>query len=473
MVNARKWLRQDIADEFDGARLGDERRTSRLRELARVTEAAPDVGFPQMVETDGELEGIYRFLSNGDVETAAILEPHIKATMARAKQAGTCLVLHDTTAFEFSGDRELGLTQSKKQGFYAHFALAVLPGKERVPLGVCGLERISRPVRKDTVRKRHSYYIAQDPTRESLRWLRVLEAIETRRDGFECIHIMDREGDMYDLMALALRLQTRFIIRGDKERALVDQPGLIVADLLAKTKARAHREVSVGPRQPKRRELIKPKPGRARKQRVAKLCVGSHAVEIRRPSTSKVPERSLKLNIVHVWEPKPPKGEDAIDWVLFTTEDVETSEQLHTVVDRYELRWIIEEFFKALKTGCAFEKRQLQSFHALSNALAVFAVVAWRMLLARGASRAHPNGAATSVLSRTQLHLLKHKLKLEKLPTTAKDAAYAVARLGGHLKRNGDPGWLTLGRGFERLLFLEAGWHAAATHFAKEDVINH
>jgi hypothetical protein len=65
MVNARKWLRQDIADEFDGARLGDERRTSRLRELARVTEAAPDVGFPQMVDTDGELEGIYRFLSNG------------------------------------------------------------------------------------------------------------------------------------------------------------------------------------------------------------------------------------------------------------------------------------------------------------------------------------------------------------------------------------------------------------------------
>ena len=94
------------------------------------------------------------------------------------------------------------------------------------------------------------------------------------------------------------------------------------------------------------------------------------------------------------------------------------------------------------------------------------------MLLARGASRAHPNGAATSVLSRTQLHLLKHKLKLAKLPTTAKDAAYAVARLGGHLKRNGDPGWLTLGRGFERLLFLEAGWHAAATHFSKGDVIN-
>jgi len=472
MVNARKWLQRDIGDEFAEARLGDVRRTRRLQEVARLTEDAPEVGFPQMVETEGELEAIYRFLSNGEVSSASILEPHIQGTMRRAKQAGVCLVLHDTTDFEFTGDRQgLGLMRSRNQGFYAHFALAALPGKKRVPVGVCGLEVITRQVRKDTVRKRHSYYIAQDPQRESLRWLRMLEAIESRREGFDCIHVMDREADIFDLMASAMGAGARFIIRGDKERALANEAG-IVADLLAKTEVRGYRETHVSLRQPKRRELIKPRPGATRKERIAKLAVGSHVVELRRPGTSKFPEKSLKINLVHVWERRPPKGESPIDWVLFTTEPVETFEQLHTVVDHYESRWLIEEFFKALKTGCAVEKRQLQSLLALTNALAVFAVVAWRMLLARGASRQHPEGPATSVLSRTQLRLLQHKLKLKALPGTVQEAIYAVARLGGHLKRNGDPGWLTLGRGFERLIFLEAGWHAAIAHFSKGDVIN-
>jgi hypothetical protein len=473
MVNAARWLRRDIGDEFAGARLGDARRSNRLQSVARVTEDAPKVGFPQMVETDGELEGIYRFLRNEDVTAGAILAPPIAATMQRARQVGHCLVLHDTTAFEFSGAREdLGLTNGKGQGFYAHFALAVLPGLARIPLGVCGLDLINRKVRKDTERKRHSYYIAQDPKRESLRWLRVVESIELQREGFDCIHVMDREGDMYDLMALAKRLETRFIIRGDDERALADAPGSTMRDLLAQTKRRAHRKVLVNKREPKRRELIKPRRGVRRKQRIARLSVGSHVVQIRRPGTSKAPERSLTINVVHVWEPKPPKGEDALEWILFTTEAVDTPEQLHTVVDNYQSRWVIEEFFKALKTGCAFEKRQLESFHALSNALAVFSVVAWRMLLARSVSRAQPQAGAGTVLTKTQLRLVQHKLKLTKLPATAKEAAFAVARLGGHLKRNGDPGWLTLGRGFERLIFLEAGWHAAAAHFSKGDVIN-
>jgi hypothetical protein len=471
MLNARKWLRSDIGDEFAEARLGDARRTKRLQEVARVTDDAPDVGFPQMVETDGELEAIYRFLSNGEVSGASILEPHIQSTMRRGKEAKVCLVLHDTTDFEFSGDREgLGLMPTRNQGFFAHFALAALPGKKRIPVGVCGLEVATRKVLKDTAR-RHSYYTAQDPERESLRWLRMLESIESRREAFDCIHVMDREADIFDLMALALRLESRFIIRGDKERALANEPG-VVEDLLAKTEARGYREASVSLRQPKRRELIKPRPGAARKQRVAKLAVGSHVVEIRRPGTSKATEKSLKINLVHVWERRPPKGEAAIDWVLFTTEPVETLEQMHAVVDHYESRWLIEEFFKALKTGCAIEKRQLQSLHALTNALAVFSVVAWRMLLARGAYRERPEAPATSLLSRTQLRVLQHKLKLNARPATILNAVYAVARLGGHLKRNGDPGWLTLGRGFERLIFLEAGWHAAAAHFSKGDVIN-
>lgn len=466
VIDAKKWLQQDIGDEFAEAKLGDARRTSRLVEVARATEDMPDVGFPQMVESDGELEAIYRLLGNEEVRADAILAPHIKATMGRASQFPLCLMVHDTTAFEFSGDREgLGLMPGKLRGFYAHYALAVLPGPARVPLGVAGLERLTRKVRKSTERKPHSYYTSQDPKRESLRWGRVLEGIEEQREGFECIHVMDREADMFDLMAQAMRDKARFVIRGDKERALVNEAGL-VKSLLAKTEARTYREAQVGARVAKRRELIEPK-RTSRKQRVAKLAVGSHSLEIRRPGTSKMPEKSLRLNLVYVWEPSPPRGQEPVDWVLFTTEPVDTKAQLNAIVDYYRSRWVIEEFFKALKTGCAFERRQLESFHALSNALAVFSAVAWRMLLARAISRAYPDARATTVLSKVELHLLTHRLKLPKPPGTAQEALFAVARLGGHLKRNGDPGWQTLGRGFEKLVLLEAGLRSAA-EFAGE-----
>jgi len=462
MLNERQWLRADIGDEFAEARLGDVRRTKRLQEVARVIEDMPDVGFPQIVESDGELEGIYRLFGNEEVNADAVLTPHIKATLSRAQQFPLCLVVHDTTAFEFSGDREgLGLMPGKQHGFFAHYALAVLPGPARVPLGVVGWERITRKVRKSTERKPHSYYTSQDPNRESLRWGRVMEAIEDQREGFECIHVMDREADIFDLMAQAIRDEARFVIRGDKERALVNEAGL-VKGLLAKTEPRVYREVEVGERVAKRRELIKPKPGASRKRRVAKLAVGSHTIEIRRPATSDAPESSLKLNMVHVWEPAPPRGQEPVDWVLFTTEPVDTKTQLNAVVDYYRSRWVIEDFFKALKSGCAFEKRQLESFHALSNALAVFSAVAWRMLLARAVSRAYPGASASSILSKVELHCLTQRLKLQKIPSTAQEALFAVARLGGHLKRNGDPGWQTLGRGFEKLILLEAGLRMAA-----------
>ena len=462
MSNAKQWLQQSIGSEFAAAQLGDARRTSRLVEVARAAEAQPDVGFPQMVESDGQLEAIYRLLGNDEVRSDAILAPHIAATMCRATQFPLCLMIHDTTAFEFSGKREgLGLMPGEREGFFAHFAIAVVPGPARIPLGVGGLEHVVRKVAKNKVRKPHSYYTAQDPTRESLRWGRVMEEIEERRQGFECIHVMDREADIFDLMAQGVRTGARFVIRGDKERSLSNAPGL-VKGLLPKTKPRTYREAEVGTRVPKRRELIKNRAGIARKRRVAKLSVGSHAIEIRRPGTSTAPEESLKLNLVYAWEPKPPEGEDPVEWVLFTTEPITTKGQLNAIVDHYRTRWVIEEFFKALKTGCSFEKRQLESFHALSNALAVFSAVAWRMLLARAISRAYPNARASSVLTPIQIHLLTQRLKLPKPPSTAQEALFAIARLGGHLKRNGDPGWQTLGRGFEKLILLEAGLRIAA-----------
>src|SRR5688572_30881728 len=138
-----------IRDEFADADLGDVRRTRRLQRVAELAAQTPDVGFPQMVASDSELEGIYRLLSNEEVSPDEVLTPHIEATLSRAEDVRTCIVIHDTTAFEFGGHvRREGLGMlagnGEQQGFFAHVSLAVVPDEARTPLGVCAIRRMRR-----------------------------------------------------------------------------------------------------------------------------------------------------------------------------------------------------------------------------------------------------------------------------------------------------------------------------------------
>jgi len=113
------------------------------------------------------------------------------------------------------------------------------------------------------------------------------------------------------------------------------------------------------------------------------------------------------------------------------------------------------------KTGCQFVKRQLESAHSLLNALAILAPVAWRLLLLRHLARGVRKAPASNALTRKQLEVLRavSRKPLAARPS-ARDAMLAVAALGGHLKSNGDPGWLVLGRGMHDLLLLKLGWRA-------------
>jgi hypothetical protein len=411
-----------------------------------------------MVGDDSELEGVYRLLSNEHVEPDAVLEPHLAATFGRIQQVGgVVLVAHDTTELIFGGHSRtgLGLATGKQYGFRAHVALAILPGEERYPLGCCGLVRVRRTEHTHSTNK-SSRALSQDPARESLRWSELLEQVSERARGGTCIHLMDREGDSYDLLALMLRRNDRFIVRSCYDRALA--AGGFLSESFPNLKPRGFRDIEISERLADGKREAKHPP---RRRRVARVAVAGCVVELRRPQYSQASETELKVNVVRVWEPSTPKGQPAVEWTLFTTEPVSTRAQLFAVVDHYRSRWVIEEFFKALKSGCSIEKRQLESFHALSIALSMFIPIAWRLLLARSVSRAAPTSPAATVASEVQLKLLRHKLKAPGPLLTAEQATYAIAKLGGHLKRNGPPGWLTLGRGFEALILMEAGWRAA------------
>ena len=165
---------------------------------------------------------------------------------------------------------------------------------------------------------------------------------------------------------------------------------------------------------------------------------------------------------MHVRDIEAPKGQEPIEWILLTTLPVDTVSQVELVIDCYRRRWLIEEFFKVIKTGCAYESRQLESKHALLNALALFIPIAWRWLTLRYLAREAPDTEGTAVLSERQIRILlaRGRLPLTKKPSI-RERLLAVAGEGGHIKNNGDPGWQVLARGYEKLLYIELGFALA------------
>src|SRR5512142_1526170 len=454
----------DIRGEVTGGSFGDERLSKRFARLAEQLARNPAESFPKAVGSDAALEATYRFLGNEAVTPEAVLQPHIAATVTRCRQVRTVLVAHDTSEFRFSGEREdLGrLSSDSSYGFLGHFALAVAPfaadSTVRSPLGVLGVETFFRERGPHKTAKRDKLPMAQ---KESGRWLDLVERVEPLLEDVVAVHVMDREADAYELMAGLVAGKHRFIIRLQVDRATQSAAGRgRISDALRKAKTVLERDVDLserkrGPRDPPKRTKKHP----PRKARVAKLAISGISVSLRRPQhlDTSLPE-TLALNIVYVREVGAPPGAEPVEWRLITTEPIDSSEDIAAVVDGYRARWVIEEYFRALKQGCGYEKRQLESRHALLNALAVFTPIAWQLLALRPLSRQSDKIRAEKVLSAMKIMLLQRHpdVRLGKNPTV-KEALLAVARLGGHIKNNGDPGWLVLGRGFEDLLLLERG----------------
>jgi hypothetical protein len=294
--------------------------------------------------------------------------------------------------------------------------------------------------------------------------------------GTHAIHVMDREADDYVVFAKLIEHDQRFVIRGYLDRRVQRESGAPIEKLtsvLATIETQVEREAQLTKRLPKR-SPTKAKTHPARAARVANLVAGATTVTIPRPQLRyldpavTVPD-SIDVNVVRVWEPDPPEGQPAVEWILFTNEPVTTAEDVLRVVDYYRARWTIEEYFKALKTGCSFERRQLHDYESLTNLLATFAPIAYHVLLLRTQARVEPSAPATTVLSADELEVLR-ELGRRKLPEspTVRDAMLAVAAMGGHIKYAPDPGWLTLSRGYEELAKLTAAWVAAKIRFGSD-----
>jgi hypothetical protein len=370
--------------------------------------------------------------------------------------------------FSFTGVSErakLGWVSSQTQGFNGHFALAVSADGTRSPLGVVGLStqmRARPPPRKTPKTKIRNRVRAENGARESLRWSQLaLEVSRQLRGRAIPIHVMDREGDAYITLAILMREDQRFVIRA-RELARIVMAGeslterMTLGNVVERSVPVSAREVQLSRHRAMSTASLRAKHP-PRDARHARLEIS--AQRLRMPRSRDVLEAlpdSIDLNIVHVREVAAPAGVEPVEWILFTTEPIATEEDVLRVVDHYRARWTIEEFFKAIKTGCQYEARQLESAHALLIALGLCIPIAWQMLALRHESRSNPTAAAGTVMSKHRLQVLR-TIARTTLPSaaTVKDVFFAIAALGGHIARNGPPGWITLRKGFDKLLFAE------------------
>ena len=438
---------EGVLREFEGADLGDPRRNQRLRVLAERVAEAPATSFPKMMPP-AELEGAYRFLNNVKVLPADILRPHVQGTLQRVAQEPLVLVAHDSSVVSFNSDGEsregLVSTHGEKQQFLVHCSLAVRADGSRRPLGVLAATD-------------HLPVKTEDGSLQD-RWVQHVQVIHDFGVAPSAvIHLMDREADDYEVLDLCERIGTRFVVRVQHNRRVENAS---LREIVETATAIVERDVPLSRRTARgsgsKQKRIHP----PRDSRTARLSVAARTVVISRPQSAAAEcAKDLALNIVRVWESEPPADQPPVEWLLYTSEPIDTPNDVLRVVDWYRARWTIEEYFKALKTGCALEKRQLEDLPALVNVLALFIPIAWRLLLLKSEARDAPDAPATTILEPEELEVLRiaGRKKLSANPT-AEEAMLAVAALGGHLKHNGRPGWQTLAHGFLTLQAMVLGW---------------
>lgn len=460
-----------VVGDFKGADLGDPRRGRRLERVIGQLAAQPWASVPSAMGSEADLEAAYRFINNRAVTFDELRRSHVEATVARCRATKEILVVHDTTTCKFAhaDPSEVGYLPTGAAGFSLHLSLAIDAAEWRRPLGVIGAEVISRSKRSGRgtrKRKVSGAETAQWLDRESARWWRGVQGAAAALEGVAHIHIADREGDSFELLGSMQRARLHFVIRNKHDRRArvpeaEDGAWSTMRKLTCQAEGILERDVPLSARKrssPPRENAHPP-----RKARLARLRFSATTVEIRRPRylSDPLPE-TVTINVVHVQELQAPAGEPAVRWTLFTTEPVETPDHVARVVDLYRTRWLIEEFNKALKTGCLYEERQFESREALLVLLAMSLPIASELLWLRSRARTEPDAAATDVVTPTQLEVLRAMgpRKLPDLPT-ARQALLAIAVLGGHQRSNGDPGWLVLNRGLQKLTQWEAGWRAA------------
>ncbi len=448
MQSVNEWAQMN----FGTCELGDKRRTQRLVRVAEQIAGNPSASLPNQTETWGDLKAAYRLFDCEDVTFEAIARPHWDLTKKLAK--GCTLVIGDTTEIDFGRFREIegvGPTgNGTGQGFLLHNALMVNADTEEI-LGVAGQTIHYRKKKRKSTKRPTAPQRLKKKDRESEVWGKVIDQIGPPAEGSSFVHVFDRGADKFEVYCHLLQQRSDWVIRACQMHRSV-----LVGDKEERMPLKAYLPML----KPLGSYTLQLRARPAQAARKAELDVRIGQIKIPRPQhvspwVRKLEQSPIALNVIEVVEVNAPQGVVPIRWVLFTSLPVVTFEDAWTIIGYYELRWLVEEYHKALKTGCRTESRQLKTASRLEALVGLTSVVGVRLLKLKSLARTNPDVPAQRVVPRVWLTMLKLASKnLNRVHDLTIGQFYReVAKLGGFLgrKSDGEPGWITIWRGWEKL----------------------
>jgi len=334
-------------------------------------------------------------------------------------------------------------------GILMHSSLAVTT--EGLPLGLAAIKFWTREEFKgcNALKRKINPTRVSIERKESYRWLENMrQSTALFQHPEHCLHIGDREGDIYELFCAAQEAGTHFLVRTCVDRLAGDGSGTISEEMKCAplqglhrlTVRNQHGKVSDGVLEIRyRRVLVLPPIGKQKKY------------------------PQLVLTVIYAQERGQPQGRDKIDWKLLTDLPVRSCLQAIEKLEWYAQRWKIETFHKILKSGCRAEESRLRTAERLVNLVAILCILSWRIFWMTMINRAKPETAPRVGFTKLELSLLdilvRDKAEIGKHKKSLSAYLIKLARLGGYLARAHDPppGNKVMWRGLTRLTDIELG----------------
>ena len=440
----QSWATEELKDTG----LPDKRLNQRLVKIVEQACSQPNASIPQASGDWTKTKATYDFWKSNRFDYEDILEGHRQKTAQRAEQEDLVLVVQDTSDFNFTHHKSkawkkgFGQTcsQTYVRGLKVHSSLVV--SAQGIPLGVSDLQIWTREPKKKQKQKIKKNL----GEKESKRWLRgLLDAELTLPSTTTIVTVTDREGDIFELLALPRAENSHLLIRAKHNRR-VESEWQYLKESLSKSECQGQLEIAVPSRD-----------GKTNRRATLSLRYSPMTIMAPEGRTGKQNKEAIRLNVISAVEESPGRGEKAINWLLLTTLSVENYSSAVTCLRWYSYRWLIERYHYALKSGCGIEKLQLETAERIKKALATDAIVAWRLLWLLYESRKNPNSSCANVFSQDEWQSLYCYIHKKANPPTKppkiKTIIIWIAKLGGFLgrKNDGEPGIKCLWKGIRRL----------------------
>jgi len=444
-----RWARQ----EFGAAELGDARRTRRLVRLAAQMAANSSGSIPQQAGNAADMKAAYRLFAAEEVTHAAIVQPHLEQTRARANDLTRVFLVQDTAELSFTNHLHCeGLgpigPNGVLQGLHQQNVLAIDPVAQR-PLGLMYQRhhrRQSRPPGHSNDRTATRKVPLVE--RESHWWIEAIRAIGSPPAGVGWVHVGDRGEDIFGVYDEARRQGTDWLIRAARDRRVETPTG--EAHLM--NYARQLPSIA-------RRRLNVRTPGGGTRPALLRVAAGPATlppVRFEREYRACTP---ISCWVVRSWEPQPPGDCEPLEWILLTSLPCATPSAAIFAAEGYALRWMIEEFHKCEKTGCQVEARRLTSTERLEPLIGLLSVLAVWLLTLKYAARDEPQRPARECFEHTLVAVMARYLRRPAAALTLGEFWRGIGRLGGHpgRKRDGPLGWLRAWRGWQSFQLMLLG----------------